>query len=211
MSQLLPLRPNALALFDFDGTITSREMLPDFFKLAIPRRRVQIGSVLLAPLIVGYKLGWVSGVVVRAAIVRLGFSGVPLESYRSHGLAFAAETLPAVIRPEAMARIQWHRARGDRVVVVSGALDVYLAHWCESQGLELICSTLEHRDGRLTGRYQGAQCVSAAKREQVLARVNPTEFSEVFAYGDTIEDRELLDLASRKFYQWRELDQPASL
>ena len=40
-----------LALFDFDGTITTREMLPDFFRLAIPRRRRLAGQVLLAPLL----------------------------------------------------------------------------------------------------------------------------------------------------------------
>jgi phosphatidylglycerophosphatase C len=209
MSDDVPGNLPALALFDFDGTITTREMLPDFFRLAIPPRRVQFGSVLLAPLIIGYKLGLVSGVLLRAAIVRVGFSGVSLESYRRLGLVFATEILPGVIRPQAIERIQWHRARGDRVLVVSGALDVYLEPWCEIQGLELICSALEHRDGRLTGRYQGAQCVSAAKREQVLTRVDLSAHSEVFAYGDTIEDRELLDLANRKFYRWRELGQGA--
>lgn len=123
MSDDLP----ALALFDFDGTITTREMLPDFFRLAIPKRRVQFGGVLLAPLIIGYKLGAVSGSLLRAAIVRLGFTGVSLQSYQDHGLDFARSVLPGVIRPEAAERIAWHRSRGDRVIVVSGALDVYLA------------------------------------------------------------------------------------
>jgi phosphoserine phosphatase len=41
-----------LALFDFDGTITTREMLPDFFRLAIPSHRLFIGKILLAPLII---------------------------------------------------------------------------------------------------------------------------------------------------------------
>ncbi|MGE4069550.1 MAG: HAD family hydrolase [Lysobacterales bacterium] len=195
----------ALALFDFDGTITTREMLPDFFRLAIPKRRVQFGGVLLAPLIIGYKLGVVSGSLLRAAIVRLGFTGVPLQRYRDHGLDFARSVLPGVIRPEATERIAWHRARGDRVIVVSGALDVYLAPWCEAQGLELICSALEHRDGRLTGHYEGPQCVSSCKRERVLQRVDRSAYSEIYAYGDTVEDRELLELASRRFYRGQEV------
>ena len=53
-----------LVLFDFDGTITTRDLLPEFFRLAIPRRRLLVGQVLLAPLIIGYKLGVVSGTVV---------------------------------------------------------------------------------------------------------------------------------------------------
>jgi HAD superfamily hydrolase (TIGR01490 family) len=190
-----------LALFDFDGTITTREMLPDFFRLAIPRRRLLAGQVLLAPLIVGYRLGWVPGTVVRAAIVRFGFTGLPVGDYGAFAAAFATQVLPGVLRPEVMQRIAWHRAQGDQVVVVSGGLDVYLAHWCREHGLDLVCSVLEQRDGRLTGRYQGAQCVRAEKARRVERHYPRANYDEVYAYGDTVEDRELLALATRKFYR----------
>lgn len=194
-----------LALFDFDGTITTREMLPDFFRRAIPRRRLLIGQVLLAPLIVGYKLGWVSGTTARAAIVRFGFTGLPFADYDAAGAAFAADVLPGVLRPEVMQRIAWHRAQGDHVVVVTGALDIYMARWCRSHDLDLVCSVLEQRDGRLTGRYQGAQCVRAEKARQVSERYPGKNYGEVYAYGDTVEDRELLALATRKFYRGLEI------
>jgi phosphatidylglycerophosphatase C len=194
-----------LALFDFDGTITTREMLPEFFRLAIPRGRQFIGQILLAPFIIGYKLGIVSGTVVRALIVRLGFSGVPFSHYERKGLEFATLVLPQVIRPEALEWIKWHKGQGDMVVVVSGSLDIYLAQWCRSQKVECICSVLEYRNGLLTGRYMGAQCVRSEKARQVAERFEIGTFAEVFAYGDTDEDKELLALASRKFYQGREV------
>jgi phosphatidylglycerophosphatase C len=194
-----------LALFDFDGTITTREMLPEFFRLAIPRRRQCIGQILIAPLIIGYRFGLVSGSVVRAAIVRLGFSGVSYDHYERKGQEFASLALPRVIRPEALEWIKWHKGQGDVIVVVSGALDIYLAQWCQSQGVECICSTLEHRNGVLTGRYLGAQCVQSEKARQVAARFDIESFAEVFAYGDTAEDKELLALGSRKFYQGQEV------
>jgi HAD superfamily hydrolase (TIGR01490 family) len=194
-----------LALFDFDGTITKKDMLPEFFRLAIPRRRQRIGKIIVAPLIIGYKLGIVSGAVVRAAIIRLGFSSVPYAHYERKGQEFATLVLPRVIRPEALERIKWHQGQGDVVVVVSGALDIYLAPWCHSQGVEFICSTLEHRSGVLTGRYLGAQCVRSEKARQVAARFDLGSFAEVFAYGDTAEDKELLALASRKFYKGQEV------
>ncbi len=194
-----------LALFDFDGTITTREMLPDFFRRAIPRRRLLIGQVLLAPLIVGYKLGVVPGTVVRAAIVRFGFTGLPFAGYEAVGAVFATDVLPGVLRPEVMQRIAWHQAQGDQVVVVSGGLDIYLAHWCRGHGLDLLCSSLERQDGRLTGFYEGAQCVRAEKARRVREHYPPGNYAEVYAYGDTVEDRELLALASRKFYRGVEI------
>ncbi len=196
-----------LALFDFDGTISTREMLPDFFRRSIPRRRLLIGQVLLAPLIIGYKLRIVPGTLVRAAIVRFGFTGLAFADYDAAGAAFAADVLPGVLRPDLMQRIAWHRAQGDRVVVVTGALDVYMARWCRSHGLDLVCSVLEQRDGRLTGRYQGAQCVRAEKARLVSERYPRANYGEVYAYGDTVEDRELLALASRKFYRGVEITQ----
>ena len=62
-------RRRDLALFDFDGTLTTREMLPYFFRRAIPRPKRWFGTALLAPLIVGYRLGWVPGLAPPPAHV----------------------------------------------------------------------------------------------------------------------------------------------
>jgi HAD superfamily hydrolase (TIGR01490 family) len=195
----------SLALFDFDGTITTRETMADFMYHAVPPRRQAWGRLLLAPCVAGYKLGLVPGVGVRAAVVRVGFAGVAAERIQAHGETFAASVLPALLRGQAMARIRWHQQRGDTVVVVSGGLDAYLAPWCRAHDLALICSTLEQHEGRLTGRYLGAQCVGEEKVRQVRRRYRLDAYERVFAYGDTHEDLPLLDLAQHRFYRGREL------
>lgn len=198
-----------LALFDFDGTITSRETFGDFMRLAVPRRRLALGRVVLAPLIVGYRLGLVSGSATRAAIVRFGLAGVPLATVEAHGAALAAKVLPALVRPGVAARIDWHRDRGDTVVVVSGGFDVYLDPWCRANGLELLCSALEHRDGRLTGRYRGAQCVLGEKARRVREQYDLDRYDRIHAYGDTAEDMPLLALAHERHYRGQPLASPA--
>ncbi|HEY0197298.1 MAG TPA: HAD family hydrolase [Rhodanobacter sp.] len=192
-----------LALFDFDGTITTREMFPAFMYLAVAPRRLAVGKILLSPLIVGYKLGLVSGTTVRAAIVRFGFSGVSLAKLEDHGLAFARSTLPSAVRPEALERIHWHKSHGDTVVVVSGAFDVYLRHWCQEHDVGLISSSLEHRDGILTGRYFGRQCVGKEKVRRVHEAFDLSMYDRIYAYGDTREDLELLALAHERYYRWQ--------
>lgn len=195
----------AIALFDFDGTITTQETMPDFLRRSVPRRRLVIGWLLLAPLVLGYRLGLVSGTLVRRAIVRVGYSGVPRSGLVASGRDFARDHLPAVLRPEAMQRIAWHKAQSHVVVVVSGGLDVYLGPWCEAQGLELLCSSLEHRGGLLTGRYEGKQCVREEKVRRVRGRYDLAGFTEVYAYGDTPEDHDLLGVATRTYYRWQEI------
>jgi HAD superfamily hydrolase (TIGR01490 family) len=194
-----------LALFDFDGTITTREMFPDFMYFAVPPTRLAIGKVVLSPLVIGYKLGMVSGSLVRAGVVGFGFRGMSVNQFEQLGRDFSDKVLPGVIRPEALAKIRWHKAQGDTVVVVSGALDVYLAHWCRQHDLDLVCSRLEVRGGALTGRYEGEQCVRKEKPRRVAERYDLDDYPLVYAYGDTKEDLDMLGIASRKFYRWKEV------
>lgn len=194
-----------LALFDFDGTITTREMFADFMHFAVTPRRLALGRLVLAPAVIGYKWGIVSSHAIRSRVVRFGFRGEPLARVGQMGERFAREVLPGVLRKQAMERIAWHKAQGDVVVVVSGALDVYLEHWCREHGLALICSELEVADGRLTGRYRGRQCVGLEKPRRVLDRYDLGDCDQVYAYGDTHEDLDLLAIAGRKYFGWREV------
>ena len=193
----------AIALFDFDGTITTRETMPDFIRMATRPYRLQLGKIVLLPVLLGYKAGLVSGSVVRTAICRFCFWRIPAQEIEAHGQRFAQTVLPTVLRAEAMDRIAWHKAQGHTIVVVSGGLNFYLRHWCREQGLQLLCSALEQRNGLLTGRYLGNQCVRAEKARVVQAHFPPQNYSRVYAYGDTLEDRELLALAQEPYYRWQ--------
>ncbi|EIL95716.1 HAD family hydrolase [Rhodanobacter sp. 115] len=194
-----------LALFDFDGTITTHETFGDFMRFAVTSRRRALGAPLFSPMLAGYKLGMVSGSSIRAAVVAFGFRGIPAEHVHKAGERFASECLPGVLRPEAMQRIAWHQRQGDRVVLVSGGLDAYLSPWCRQHGLELICSTLETEGNRLTGRFHGAQCVGEEKACRIRERHRLDAFAQCYAYGDTHEDEAMLAMAQRKYYRWREI------
>jgi hypothetical protein len=45
-----------LALFDFDGTITTADTFAGFLRFAVRPGRMAVGVVLLSPVIVGYRL-----------------------------------------------------------------------------------------------------------------------------------------------------------
>lgn len=121
------------------------------------------------------------------------------------GRRYAAERLPGGIRTQAMERMQWHRSQGDAVVIVSASLDAYLSPWCERIGVDLICTELEQRDDRLTGGYRHGDCSGPAKARRIVERYDLSCYPIIYAYGDTSEDREMLELAHRRFYRWREI------
>lgn len=191
----------ALALFDFDGTLTTTESFPTFLRLVVPKSRLRWGGLLVLPLVLAYRLRILPGNVVRAAILRIAVRGLDAATIAAEGERHARGVVPATLRPDMLARLRWHRDRGDVVVVVSGAFDICIRAWCEAEGVAVLASALEQRDGRLTGRYDGAQCTGEEKARRIRANFDLSAFACIHAYGDTVEDLPMLALANEAVYR----------
>jgi phosphatidylglycerophosphatase C len=195
-----------LALFDFDGTITFGDTFTPFLYFAVDPQRIFLGRFVLAPVVAGYRLGLVSESRARVHVSAFGFRGKPESDVREAGALYARDVLPKTIRTRALERIKWHKAQGDTVVVVSASLDVYLRGWCREHGLDLICTELEVDRGIMTGRYREGDCVGKEKARRILERYRPDDYQEIYAYGDTHDDDDMLRLANRRYFRWREVD-----
>ncbi|UUA73388.1 HAD family hydrolase [Cellvibrio sp. QJXJ] len=191
-----------LALFDFDGTITNKDTFTAFVRFVTSPQRKVIGYVSLAPFILGYKAGVVSATRMRQLMVRVALSGMKTKKYHELGQIYCRRFLHTWLRKNALERIKWHLSSGDKVVIVSASLDGYLAPWCKSLGVELICSCLESKNDKLTGRYIEGDCTSSEKMRRILSSYSLDQFDKVYAYGDTQEDNEMLSLAHESYYQW---------
>ena len=194
-----------LALFDFDGTITKSDTWTPFMRFAVRPGRLLAGQALLVPVVVGHRLGMVSSSRGRQIAARVGFRGERAAAVRQLGVEYATRRIPGTLRRSALERIEWHRSRGDDVVVVSASLESYLRPWCETRGMPYICTTLEERNGWLTGRYVHGDCSGAEKARRILQRYELSRYAMVYAYGDSGEDREMLELAHKKYYRGTEI------
>ena len=197
----------ALALFDFDGTLTTSESFPAFLRMVVPTSRLFLGGLLVAPLVLAYRLRLLPGTTVRAAILRVAGRGLDAAMVAAQGERYARDVVPATLRPDMLARLRWHRERGDVVVVVSGTFDVCIAAWCGMEGVALLASALEQRDGILTGRYAGNQCAGEGKVRRIRAAYDLAAYAQVHAYGDTVEDLPMLALADEAFYRGQRMPQ----
>lgn len=200
-----------LALFDFDGTITERDTYSSFLRSAVSPSRALVGGLLVSPVLLAYRLGALPASRTRPLIARACFQGRRVEVVRALGRRYASEVLATGLRAHAVERIQWHQQQGDTVVVVSAALDVYLAPWCAAMRVQCICTELEEHDGRLTGRYRLGDCSGDAKAQRVREQYDLSRFPVIYAYGDTHEDLPMLELAHRKYYRWTEVGDIAAV
>jgi phosphatidylglycerophosphatase C len=194
-----------LALFDFDGTLTTKDTFKGFIYFSSGPVRTAVGSVALSPLVLGYRQGVVSGATLRRAAAAFCFRGRAVEDLDRHGRRYA-RTFDAILRPTALARLEWHRAKGDRIAIVSASLSTYLRPFAESRNVELISTELEARGGVHTGFFRGGDCSGEEKARRVRARYALDEFENIHAYGDTREDHALLRLANKRYFCGREVD-----
>jgi HAD superfamily hydrolase (TIGR01490 family) len=194
-----------LALFDFDGTITTADTWTPFVRLTASAPRKAAGAIALLPVIVAYKLKLIRGSTARPIVAMLAFRGRSEEEIRLAGFRYAVDELPGTVRSIALDTIRWHQGRGDRVIVVSGSLDAYLQPWCATIGVDVICTELAVKDGVLTGRYKHGDCTGRRKADRLRERVRLADYETIYAYGDSVEDKELLSVAHRRFLCWREI------
>jgi phosphatidylglycerophosphatase C len=94
-------------------------------------------------------------------------------------------------------RLQWHLRQGHDVVLVSASLRCYLEPFAVALGAHhVLCTDLAFDGtGRCTGALLDGNCRGAGKVQRLLAWTD-TPPSELWAYGDSAGDDELLALAA---------------
>ncbi|HAS6037462.1 TPA: HAD-IB family hydrolase [Vibrio vulnificus] len=191
-----------LALFDFDGTITHEDMFSLFLKHSASPQRKWLGRIAIMPFYTLYKLKLLPAHVMRPIASWVAFRGRDAHQLKQLGKRFAAEVIPHYLRVEAMEKLAWHQAKGDRIILVSASLDLYLAPWCQTQGIELLCSEMKIHHTALTGTYLNGDCSQTRKVARVKAHCDIDQYPRIYAYGDTDEDRPMLALADEAYFQW---------
>lgn len=187
-----------LALFDFDGTLTSKDMYSRFLSYRLSWHRQIWGRCALAPFYLAYKAGWLSGPQLRLWATFFTTVGRMRREVSEAGQTFANHEIPQYYLAWAMDRLRWHQAQGHQVVIVSASMDAYLQPWCQAQGVDLLCSELAGKT-RLTGRYRAGDCTNAAKAEKVRAHYDLASYQRIYAYGNTDEDLDMLALADEGY------------
>jgi phosphatidylglycerophosphatase C len=144
-------------------------------------------------MLAGYRRGGRDG--SKAALLERALAGQVSARVAEIGEAFG-HLLAHRIRPEMAERLAWHRGQGHRRVLVSASLAVYLAPFGRLAGFDQVIATrLETgRDGLLTGRMDGPN-VRARQKALLLAEILGPGPIELWAYGDSAGDREMLEMA----------------
>jgi phosphatidylglycerophosphatase C len=199
MSAALDGAPPGVAAFDFDGTLTQGGSVFEFLIAVAGRTRTLSAAASLSPRLAHAAL--VGGAVADSTKEQLFgrlLAGVPVDRVEEVAADFATTHLRRYSRPEVRARLDWHRLRGDLVVIVSASPDLYVRVAGELLGAdEAVATRLAVSGALLTGRYEGANCRGEEKTRRLRKWIEHSggAAGTLWAYGNSRGDLSMLRAA----------------
>jgi phosphatidylglycerophosphatase C len=182
-----------VAAFDFDGTITERGSVWGYLTALCGRRRVLLAALPLTPQLLRAALvGGSAADQTKERLFERLLEGVPLAQAEETGVNFMHRHLARQLRPTVQRRLDWHRQRGDRMVIVSASPEIYVRVAAQRLGIQGVVATRLEVDGSglLTGRYEGANCRGDEKLRRLRQWVERwgEQPENVWAYGNSRGD-----------------------
>lgn len=189
---------DVVAAFDFDGTLTTRDTVVPFLDRVSGRARLVTG-LLGQPLRLTDALARRDRDRFKSLAVRAVFGGRRSDTVESIGTEYASAIRERWMRADTGKRLEWHQRMGHRVVLVSASLGPYLRPIGSMLGVDgvLCCEAVVGDDGRYSGELIDGNCRGPEKVRRLrlwLAERGLTN-AELWAYGDSAGDRELLSAA----------------
>jgi phosphatidylglycerophosphatase C len=182
-----------VAAFDVDGTLSSRDNVVPFLRIACGTGAVARAGAAAAPALLAARRDPAQRDVAKAIIVRRLLAGRTESSLRDLGARFARQMVAHHLHPQVAERLTAHRAAGHEVVFVSASLTLYLDAVATLLGVPTVLATAVAfgPDGRCTGELAGANVRGPEKARRLDAWLG-VEAAYVYAYGDSHGDAELL-------------------
>jgi phosphatidylglycerophosphatase C len=190
-----------VVFFDFDGTITNKDTFIEFIKFAKGKSSFAIGFAILAPVLIMYKLRLIKNWKAKEMVLSYFFSGIKEEAFKIICEDFCEKKLYKLLRTKALDEIQMHQKLERTVYIVSASPENWIEPWAKKMGINLIGTKLEVVDGKITGKLNGPNCYGLEKETRIKCEIDLSTYSEIWAYGDSIGDKELLALANKAFYK----------
>jgi HAD superfamily hydrolase (TIGR01490 family) len=190
-----------LVLFDFDGTITTKDTLMELLRFYAGPRKLILGLLMLSPVLLKYLTGIMPNWKAKQEVLRWFLKGESVSLFNERCREFVGKVLPSLIRPKALAEIRRYQKEGAEVIVVSASAENWVRPWCETLGLTCVATRLEVNDGRLTGNISGKNCYGPEKVQRLHDCIDLKNATEIIAYGDSSGDKEMLALAHTSFYK----------
>ena len=187
------------AFFDVDGTLGSTNIVLTYLafrneEASSMERWLRIASIV--PRIPYYKLLDQLSRNLFCTVFYRKYAGVDRAELEAWAKRDVARYWNDRLYPAALRKLEEHRERGHRIVIVSGSLEPVLKPLADALGADILLATEAETEGtRLTGRLPGGPLNGENKAIALRSLSDSTgiDLERCYAYGDSYADKEFLE------------------
>ena len=197
-----------LAVFDFDGTLTTADSLGAFLHLHLGTLGWGWALVRQSPMLMAYVLRLVPNHQAKAALLQQTLQGASQDLLEESAQRLVKTWLPRHLNTWALDQLRSHQQAGHTCVLLSASPDVYLGAVTRALNIpHLICTGLAIQAGHCTGHMSTPNCHGEEKWRRLQAWLaqqgQPREAWSLHAYGDTRGDLSVLQQADQAWLRGR--------
>jgi phosphatidylglycerophosphatase C len=193
---------DVIAAFDLDGTLTRRDTFTDLVRHTFGYTGLVAGFFVNTPILLKYVFRMTSTQSAKEALFAYYFRGWRTEDFDGQCRAYSRSWLPSLMKEDALARCDWHRRQGHRLVCISASIRNWISPWALEHGFsQVIATEVETDGGVVTGRFKGKNCRGPEKVRRFLEFFPDRDRYTLFAYGDSRGDEALLSFADHAYFR----------
>ncbi len=195
------MKKQTLVLFDFDGTLTRRDSMFTFVKYVCGPFRYYLGLVILIPVFVLFFLKIINNSKAKELILIYFLRGKNLQKLQAKAEEYTQKVLIPDLHPGVLEEIEKYRTDAYRVIIVSASADLWLNPFARYANVELICTQLEVKNGKLTGKLSTPNCYGPEKVVRIKQLLDLSQYERIIVYGDSSGDKQMMEIAHETYYK----------
>ena len=191
-----------IAAFDFDGTLIRSDTFLMFLIFQFGFTACMKGLWSNLGMMMKYVFHKVSNHEAKQAIFSYFFKGMKITEFDAACQRFALSKIPGQINRKAFEKCKWHLHNGHQIVIISASIRNWIEPWAKNNGFQKVIATeVELDKDILTGRFSGKNCHGAEKVTRLLSHFPERNNYDLYAYGDSKGDLEMMKLADFAYYR----------
>ena len=184
-----------LALFDFDGTLTTKDSLGEFIRFAVGESEYKKGLFKFIPYFLGWKLKLMRNDKAKEKLFGIFFKGIDEVKFKMLAQKYSFSMIDPIIRDDMFSVLESHMQNQDKILVVSASMNCWLEPYFAKIGIDVLATELEFVDGKFSGKFKTPNCHGIEKVNRIKEAINLDDYEHIYAYGDSDGDKEMLELA----------------
>lgn len=186
-------------VFDFDGTITTKDSLKEFIIFAKGKSKYIFGLLCCTPVLMAYICKLYPNWKAKEYLFSYFFKGMEFDEFQSIGRKFA-EKINGFTRNNIVNKLIEYNNKY-QVYIISASIEDWIIPWTSKwKGIKVIGTKIEvNLDGKLTGRFLTKNCYGIEKVNRLLEAENNRDEYYLIAHGDSNGDKEMEKFAD-EFY-----------